>query len=208
MPTDRLSSVLLFGAPGTGKGTQGKILGQIPGFYHMASGDAFRSLDPNSAERREADPYISRGELVPDDLTIRIWKKAVDERIASASFKLGGDLLVLDGIPRTVAQAEILEEHIDVLRVVYLFCSDEDEAAMVKRIKGRALQENRADDAKDDVIRHRFEVYRRDSEPVLEHYSQELISRVDAIGSPAEVLQGVLACLIPVQNARLSGQMV
>ena len=66
----RLKTILLFGAPGAGKGTQGKILGRIPGFFHLSSGDMFRALDPNSDLGQRVTSYSSKGELVPDDLTI------------------------------------------------------------------------------------------------------------------------------------------
>ncbi len=197
MSNQRYRSVLLFGAPGVGKGTQGKMIGQIPGFFHMASGDAFRSLDNESPEGKEAAQYSSRGELVPDDLTIRIWKKGVDKLIAASRYRPEKDLLILDGIPRTVRQAEILDEHVDVLRIVYLTCFDEGQ--MVARIKDRADEEGRADDANEEVIRRRFEVYREESQPVLNHYSDEIIFRVDATPSPAEVARDVLDCLISLQ---------
>ena len=73
----RYPTVLLFGAPGVGKGTQGAILGRVPGFHHLACGDVFRSLNMSSPEGREIYEFSSRGQLVPDELTIRIWKKAL-----------------------------------------------------------------------------------------------------------------------------------
>lgn len=198
MHRKRHPSVLLFGAPGVGKGTQGKILGAIPGFFHLSSGDVFRAVDIGSPEGQEIYRYSSRGELVPNDLTIKIWKKALDGNIALSYFKPREDLLILDGIPRNADQAQILDQYVDVLRVIYLVCSDEE--AMIHRIKRRAIRENRADDAKEDVIRHRFEVYHGQSAPVLEHYPPEIVFQVDSMGSPAEVLVRVLECLIPAQN--------
>ena len=80
---ERVPTVLLFGAPGVGKGTQGAILGQIPGFYHLSCGDVFRSLNINSEEGREIYQFSSRGQLVPDELTVRIWTKALHGHIAA-----------------------------------------------------------------------------------------------------------------------------
>jgi adenylate kinase len=201
MSGKRFASVLLFGAPGVGKGTQGRILGSIPGFYHLSSGDVFRAVDVGSPEGQEIYQYSSRGELVPNDLTIGIWRKALDGYIQLACFKPREDLLVLDGIPRNVEQAKMLTDYVDVLRVVYLVCADEE--AMIDRIKRRAIQENRADDANAEVIRHRFEVYRKQSTAVLEYYPPDVISQVDSLGSPAEVLTKVLQQLVPVQNTVL-----
>ncbi|MCA9116725.1 MAG: nucleoside monophosphate kinase [Planctomycetaceae bacterium] len=198
MAHKRYRSILLFGAPGVGKGTQGRVLGAIPGFFHLACGDVFRSLDISSQEGRETREYISRGELVPDDLTIRIWRKGLDGYLGMSQYKPWEDLLVLDGIPRNLRQAQILEDHLEVLQVVYLICKDED--AMVHRIQRRAIRENRADDGSEGVIRHRFDVYREETEPVLAHYDESIVSRVDAFGSPAEVLRSVLDVLIPIQN--------
>lgn len=191
-------AALLFGAPGVGKGTQGRILGTIPGFFHLACGDVFRSIDIGSPEGKEIYRYSSRGELVPDELTIRIWRKGLDGQLALSQYKPREDLLILDGIPRNVAQAELLKEHVQTLCVVHLVCADEE--AMIYRIRRRAIRENRVDDANEAVIRRRFEIYRNESRPVLAHYPQELLSQIDAVGSPAVVLRRILDCLIPVQN--------
>jgi adenylate kinase len=101
-------------------------------------------------------------------------------------------------MPRNVQQVDIIRDHLEIHRVIYLKCSDEED--MVHRIRRRAIRENRTDDANEDVIRHRFEVYHRVTAPVLEKYDPSIIHEVDANGSPAEVLRSILDCLIPVQN--------
>ena len=108
----------------------------------------------------------------------------------------------MDGIPRNVPQAKMLESYVSVQRIIYLTCSDEE--AMIDRIKRRAIGENRTDDANEQVIRHRFEVYHEESAPVLDYYPKEIISQVDSIGTPVEILREVLDCVIPVQTARSS----
>ncbi len=198
MSISHYRTILLFGAPGVGKGTQGNILGQIPGFFHLSCGDVFRSLDISSPEGKEVYHHTSKGELVPDDLTIKIWKKGLDARIAMSSFKPREDLLILDGIPRSITQAKYLEDHVKVLRVIHLVCRNEEE--MIHRMRRRAIHSNRADDANEEIIRHRFEIYHRESEPVLEYYPPELISEIDALGSPAAVLSNVLDVVVPVQD--------
>ena len=196
--TPRYRCIPLFGPPGVGKGTQGGILAHIPGFFHLSVGDVFRSIDISSPNGREVYKHISRGELVPDDLTIRIWRKAVEAYVALSWFKPREDLLILDGMPRNVHQVQIIKEHLEIHRVIYLKCSDEED--MVHRIRRRAIRENRTDDANEDIIRRRFDIYREVTAPVLQQYDPAIIHEVDANGSPAEVLHSILDCLIPVQN--------
>ncbi|QDT66604.1 adenylate kinase family protein [Calycomorphotria hydatis] len=191
-------TALLFGAPGVGKGTQGKILGLIPGFFHLSSGDVFRSIDIQSDEGQIIYSYISRGELVPDDLTIKIWKKALEAYIFLSRYKPREDILILDGLPRNVHQAEMIADILDVRAVMHLVCSDLDQ--MIDRIKRRAIRESRIDDANEDIIRHRFEVYENDTAPVLNFYPNEVIHSIDALGSPAMVLSKVLEVCSPVQE--------
>ncbi len=195
---NRYQTMLLFGAPGVGKGTQGKILGQIPGFFHLSCGEVFRTLDIHSELGKVFYEYSSRGELVPDDVTVKMWRENLNAQTVLGLYKPRDDLLVLDGIPRNVTQARIMDEHIKVLIIVHLTCSNKE--AMIKRLRRRALKENRADDAREDVIRRRWDVYEQETRPVLDHYPAELIRTVDAIGSPARVLEQVLEAVAPVQE--------
>ena len=111
----RYKSILLFGAPGSGKGTQGKILGSIPGFYHSACGDVFRSLDLQSEMGRVFWEYSSRGELVPDEFTVKLWRSFIKGMELVNQFHPETELLVLDGIPRNKKQAELLDDTLDGL---------------------------------------------------------------------------------------------
>ncbi|MFO0874969.1 MAG: nucleoside monophosphate kinase [Phycisphaerales bacterium] len=202
----RYKTVLLFGAPGAGKGTQGKILGKVPGFYHLACGDVFRSLDTSSELGHKFVEYSSRGELVPDSLTIEMWRQNIHAQTVLSIYKPAVDLLILDGIPRNAAQAEAMDAHIEVLDVIHLVCPDLDK--MVARMKRRAIKENRLDDADEKVIRRRFEVYDRETKPVLDHYPRENVHEVNAMGSPAEVLQHILEVVVPVQNKHFHNPLV
>lgn len=199
---DRYQTMLLFGAPGAGKGTQGKILGLIPGFYHLSCGEVFRTLDIHSPLGKTFVEYSSRGELVPDDVTVRMWKENLHAQTVLSLYKPHVDLLVLDGIPRNVNQAQLMDKHINVLAIVHLICSDKEK--MIERLRRRALKENRADDAKEEVIRRRWEVYEAETRPVLAHYPKSVIHTVDAMGSPGRVLQRVLEVVVPVQERHFS----
>lgn len=197
-PSKRFRCVLLFGPPGSGKGTQGKILANIPGFFHLSVGDVFRAIDIGSSDGKEVYDAISRGELVNDELTMKIWLKAVKAYVALSWYKPREDLLVLDGMPRNVEQVELVKEYLEIYRIIFLEASDQEE--MVHRIRRRAIRENRADDANEDVIRHRFELYKEVTAPVLEQYDPNIIKRIDCNGSPGEVLREILKVTIPVQN--------
>lgn len=194
----RYRTVLLFGAPGSGKGTQGAILGRVPGFYHCSCGDVFRRIDISTGLGKIFYEYSSRGELVPDEVTVNMWAESIHAQTVLGQYKPNKDLLILDGIPRTVNQARLLEAHIEVLKVVHLYCSDEK--AMFERLRRRALKENRFDDADEKVIRKRWAVYEQESIPVLDYYPPSMIAKVNSIGSPAMILHDILEIVGPIQN--------
>ena len=196
----RYKTVLLFGAPGSGKGTQGKILGSIPGFFHSASGDIFRSLDLQSEVGRIFWEYAGKGKLVPDDVTVRVWKQFIKGMEMVNQFHPEAEILLLDGIPRSVGQARLLENTIDVVKVIHLQCADLNK--MVERLRRRALRENRFDDANDEVIRRRLEVYERDTRPVLDYYPPDRIARIDATMSQIRVLHTIIDLLVPLKEQR------
>ncbi len=198
MMHSRYRTILLFGPPGSGKGTQGKILGHVPGFYHLSCGDVFRNVDTNSPLGRTFIEYSSKGLLVPDEPTVAMWSQHMYARTIMSIYKPNVDILVLDGIPRNVAQAKILEKHIKVLKIIHLVCPDEEK--MIDRLRKRAIKENRMDDARDDVIRKRWQVYKKETAPVLNFYPKELIAEVNAQGSPPQVLIDVLRHCVPVQQ--------
>jgi len=194
----RYRTILFFGAPGSGKGTQGKIFGKTPGFYHCACGDVFRSLDPTSELGAEFLEYSSKGKLVPDEITVRLWHESIRKTVESGKFRPDRDYLILDGIPRNVAQAALMEELIEVRRVFHLSCPDRDK--LVARLKKRALRDNRLDDANEEVIRHRLATYDSESKPMLEHYSGVCRHDIDATMSPLEVLNGIIQGLLKEMN--------
>jgi adenylate kinase len=194
----RYKAILLFGAPGSGKGTQGKILGSIPGFYHSATGDIFRSLDLQSEMGRRFWEYAARGELVPDEFTIQLWKQYMKGMELINQFHADNEILVLDGIPRNVRQAELLEDTIDVEMVVHLHCTDLNK--MVERLRRRALRENRFDDASDGVIQRRLMVYDVETKPVLDYYPESKIVRVEATMSQIRVLSELVKMLVPIKE--------
>ena len=195
----KYKSILLFGVPGCGKGTQGKMLGAIPGFLHSSTGDLFRSLDKNSEMGKVFLQYSTRGELVPDEFTINLWKQHMQNLVAAKKFNPATDLVVMDGVPRNAQQAELLKDSIEVQKIIYL-CTAEINA-MVQRLKGRALKENRPDDADENVIRRRMEVYESETAPVLKCYPADKVARIEANQSMIRVHGEIVKALIAVKEA-------
>lgn len=192
-------SILLFGCPGSGKGTQGVALGQIPNLMHLAMGDIFRALDKASPIGLEFLSYSTEGMLVPDELTVRVFCAHVEEKIQAGKINPKYHTLILDGIPRTTTQVKLLSEVIDVKRIVHLMIDDRD--ALVTRLMKRAAKSNRPDDADRGVIENRIEVYERETHPVLDAYPQRLIAKVNADQHPLSVLRDIADSLIAVVPA-------
>jgi adenylate kinase len=180
----------MFGAPGSGKGTHGKILGAIPGYVHCSCGEVFRNLSPETPLGKIFVEYSSRGELVPDEQTIELWQQFVRGLTASGRFHPESDTLVLDGIPRNVHQAEILGDFLDVAAVFYL-CSGSLKN-LVARMQRRALKDNRLDDANIDVIRARLKTYEKETKPVLNFYGKELVHRINTDGTPPQTFLKII----------------
>jgi adenylate kinase len=187
-------TILLFGAPGAGKGTQGKNLGSIPNFFHCACGDVFRSLKTDSTIGQVFMEYSSRGQLVPDQPTVELWSHFIDTSIKSGRFHPEQDTLILDGIPRNVHQARMLKDTLKVVAIFYLRCTQTD--ALVERLQRRALKENRLDDANMEVIRNRLKTYERESKPVLDFYDKKVRHNINADQPPVKVLFDILRHIV------------
>src|SRR5437667_8541269 len=183
-------TILLVGAPGSGKGTQGKILGTIPDFYHCACGDVFRNLTIDSELGRIFVKYSSNGKLIPDRYTVGLWRDNIEAQTQLGRFHPERDTLVLDGIPRSRHQAEMLHDALGVVGVFNLVCADTGK--LVDRLQRRALRDNRLDDARLEVIRKRLAIYERETNPVLDYYGRELVHTIDSTQTPINVLRDLL----------------
>jgi adenylate kinase len=192
-------TILLFGAPGAGKGTQGKVLGTIPRFFHCACGDVFRTLTPETPVGRVFVEYSSRGELVPDEPTVELWRQSIEANTRTGRFLPEQDTLVLDGIPRNAHQAEMLKDTLEVVAIFYLRSTNLD--SLVQRMQRRALKENRLDDVNLDVIRQRLKTYEKDTKPMLNYYGKHLVHRINADQTPIKVLSDILRHITRVATA-------
>lgn len=191
----RLPAVLLFGMPGVGKGTQGSFLHAMNGMFHVSTGSIFRDLDPNGDDGRLISGLIDRGELVPDEVAVDVWKRWLDGQISEGSYAPVNDVLILDGIPRRVRQCELLEQFVEVLSVVHLEAPADE--PIIERLRDRALTEGRADDAGEPIIRRRFEIYREMTRPVLDYYPPAIVHAVNPLGTQMEVKKRILESIIP-----------
>jgi len=193
----RYRALTLVGLPGSGKGTVGRVLGKVPGIFYFSTGDMFRALPPESEAAREAQPYLARGELAPDELTIRVWSDCVRQEAAAGRFVPERDVLLLDGLPRTRPQAELLETHVDMLQVLHLAVHDDEQ--VLQRMRKRAVEEHRSDD-REEVMRRRLEVYREQTQQLFGHYPADRIAEINALQTPLAVLADVIAALLPLQG--------
>lgn len=189
----KFKTVLITGAPGSGKGTQGKLLGQLPGFFHCACGDVFRSLDPESESSRIFKERCTRGEFVPDELTVSIWQHAIRSHINAGRFVPKNSKLILDGIPRNVRQCELLNEFLDVKAVIHLQGLSEE--CLIQRILQRSKKENRLDDGNAETVRQRLAIFQNETMCISKFYPAHLNYFVSADGSPQRVSNEILAAL-------------
>ncbi len=187
-------AILILGAPGSGKGTQGVTLGNLPKFFHCACGDVFRALDARTELGKKFIEYSSKGQLVPDSFTIDLWKAQIENWKNSNTYFPDSDILILDGIPRNVEQAKILSDYIEVHQVFHLSCPDRNE--LVRRMRKRALRSNRIDDANEDVIQDRIRTYEAETKPLLDFYGDSIITIVDATQEPIKVLNDIITKII------------
>lgn len=190
--------LLLLGPPGAGKGTQAKRLVDEHGIPQISTGDMLREAIASGSELGlRVGPILDAGELVPDALMVEL----IRERLARPDTDGG---FVLDGFPRTIAQAEALDEMLHgierTLSAVLELQLDEEEA--VRRLLGRALEEGRSDDTP-DVVRNRMRVYREQTEPLVAYYlARGTLVGVDAAGSIEHVAAEIERVLERVEARR------
>jgi adenylate kinase len=156
--------VLLFGAPGVGKGTQAELLKNREGFIHLSTGDAFRrAIADQTSVGKLAKSYIDRGELVPDEVVIQVVKEALSQFSDS-------DRILLDGFPRTLEQAKALDEILlKQGKQVHLVINFEVSSDILLE---RMLRRGRSDDTP-EIIEHRFKVYQQNTAPLIDYFLKQ-----------------------------------
>ena len=164
----KIPAVLIFGAPGSGKGTVGAKLAATTSLKHISTGDIFRGIAPSSESGKLLASYSSKGLLVPDEATVEIFGRFIEGLVNTNKVNPDKDTLLLDGIPRTVAQVKLIESVVDVKHIFVL--DIKDEKTIVARLLNRAKIEGRKDDADEAVIKNRLKVYKESTAKVLGKY--------------------------------------
>ena len=178
-------NLILFGPPGSGKGTQAEKLAAQYELLHISTGDMFRyEIKHGTPLGLEAKSYTDRGELVPDSVTIGMLQSRVDANPQVKGF-------IFDGFPRTIPQSEALDTFLSGRKtpVTALLMLEGPDEELVIRLLGRGQVSGRADDADENIIRNRIQVYKNETNPVFDHYAaQGKAFRLDGVGSIEDIL--------------------
>jgi adenylate kinase len=185
-------NLILFGPPGSGKGTQAAKLVEKYNLVHISTGDLFRrEKKTNSPIWQEVQSFIDKGELAPDSITFRLLKAEMDKTPDAVGY-------ILDGFPRNVNQAESLdvfltEEGTAVSLLVELIVADEE---VITRITSRGKIEGRKDDQNPEIVQNRINIYKSQTSPVANHYDRvNKTKRIDGIGTIEEIFERICGVL-------------
>ena len=184
----QMKNIVIFGAPGSGKGTQSDLMIEHYGLEHISTGDVLRNEIKNGTELgKTAQGFIDNGQLIPDDLMVSILAKKYDE------FGRGHKGVIFDGFPRTIPQAEALKAMLDERgdKVAAMIELDVPEDELMKRLILRGQQSGRADD-NEETIKKRLVVYHSQTQPLIEWYKQEgLHHHIDGLGTLERIFNDI-----------------
>lgn len=187
-----MKNIVLFGPPGSGKGTQAAKLVEKYGFVHLSTGDIFRANIKGETELGKlAKSYTDNGQLVPDEVTIKILQDAADKHPAAKGF-------IFDGFPRTIAQAEALDKYLAGrgAAVSLMLALEVDEEELKKRLLLRGKDSGRADDQDPTVIQNRINIYNRDTAPAKDFYSkQQKYKAINGVGEIETIFSNLCAAI-------------
>jgi adenylate kinase len=177
-------NIVLFGPPGAGKGTQSERIIEKYGLVHLSTGDIFRyNLKEGTELGKLAKSFMDKGQLVPDEVTIKMLNESVEKNAAAKGF-------IFDGFPRTKTQAAALDEFLisKGSSVTAMIALDVPEEELKERLKKRALDSGRTDDANPEIINNRIAVYKNETAPVKDFYeAQGKFHSINGLGSINEI---------------------
>lgn len=179
-------NIVLFGKPGAGKGTQAEFLKEKYNLVHLSTGDIFRYNIKNDTELGQlAKTFMDKGDLVPDEVTIKMLQSEVDKNPGVAGF-------LFDGFPRTISQADALDAFLTAKdeKITATIALEADDEILVQRILERGKTSGRTDDQDVEKIRHRYQEYNEKTAPLMEYYkTQNKFFPVNGIGTIAEITE-------------------
>lgn len=179
-------NIVLFGKPGAGKGTQAEFLKEKYNLMHLSTGDIFRFNIQNDTDLGKlAKSYMDKGDLVPDEVTIKMLEDTVNKNLDTNGF-------LFDGFPRTLAQAQELDNFLATKKweVTATIALEADDEILIHRILERGKTSGRVDDQDEEKIRHRYQEYNEKTAPLMEYYkAQNKFYPVNGIGSIAEITE-------------------
>ncbi len=180
----KMINLVLFGKPGAGKGTQAGFLKEKYNLKHISTGDVFRyNIKNNTKLGKLAKSYMDKGDLVPDEVTIRMLQDEVEKNPEASGF-------IFDGFPRTAAQAEALDNFLETkdMKIHATIALEANDEVLIKRLLERGKVSDRPDDQDEEKIRNRFEEYNQKTAPLIDYYStQKKFHSVNGIGSIEEI---------------------
>ena len=185
-------NLILFGPPGSGKGTQSEKIVEKFGLIHLSTGNLLRQeIKDKTPLGMEAKNFMDKGQLVPDEVVIGMIDSSLEKHADAKGF-------LFDGFPRTVAQAEALDKLLTLKKtgICKVLALDVDEDELVKRLLKRGETSGRSDDTDEEVIRRRFSVYKNDTSPVAEYYKQQdKFETVKGKGTVEEIFDALSTCI-------------
>jgi adenylate kinase len=185
-----MANIILFGPPGSGKGTQAEKLAEAFELMHISTGDMFRyELKNETPLGQKAKAFMDQGQLVPDEVTIEMLKNKVESNQDVKGF-------ILDGFPRTIPQADALQKLMSELNMELsgLIALRVEKEEIVKRLLERGKTSGRKDDQNEEVIRDRIRVYNEETQPVFEYYEEKNMAYiVDGMGDIKEIFERLSA---------------
>jgi len=196
-----MTNLVLFGPPGAGKGTQASILKDKYGLIHISTGDVFReNIKKETTLGRHAKSYMEKGQLVPDNITIKMLEAEVDNNTGAKGF-------IFDGFPRTSAQADALAELLAEKRtgISAMIALEVDDKILIERLLKRGETSGRADDADESIIKNRIKVYYDETEILKKYYQQRgKYYGINGVGEVEEITERIRTVVDQLQKLNKS----
>ena len=185
-------NLILFGPPGSGKGTQSEKIVEKFGLIHLSTGNLLRQeITDKTPLGQEAKNFMDKGQLVPDEVVIGMIDSCLEKHADAKGF-------LFDGFPRTVAQAEALDKLLALKKtgICKVLALEVDEEELTRRLVRRGETSGRSDDTSEDVIRQRFSVYKKDTEPVAGYYKEQgKFEVVKGMGTVDDIFEALRGCI-------------